>query len=105
MDAKFTTQLIERTVTWADDESEEYTDEDDAGLIEPADLSDVLNALDSQCWDHIEEYGDGTVICYPADSHHNPRTGSHESTQLIIKARRPEWADRALRLYRARGGR
>jgi hypothetical protein len=97
---KFTVQEIERTITWPDDDSEEYVDEYDEGTIEPTDLRGALDALNSQCWDNLDAHGDGTIIGYPADSHMNMRTGADESTQLIIKARRPEWADRLMACYR-----
>ena len=62
----------------------------------------ALDALESDCWDNIDERGDGTLICYPADSRMDPRTGAYEQTQVIVKARRPEWTTRLVDCYRAR---
>lgn len=101
---KFTVQEIERTIEFADDDSGDHEEMLDAGEHEPASLADVLDAFDSQCWDHADDRGDGTLILYPADSTTNLRTGADESTQLIVKARRPEWMARAIALYEARGG-
>lgn len=103
--SKFTIQLVERTITWADDDSEDYTDEHEAGTVEPAELREALDALEHGCWDSIDEYGDGTIIAYPADMHQDMHTGAYESTQLIVKAARPEWADRLMALYTARAAR
>lgn len=48
------------------------------------DVREAIDALESQCWDSVDDRGDGTVICYPADSHQDLRTGEWESTQVIL---------------------
>ncbi len=95
---KFTVQEIDRTILFSDDDSGDYSDEYDEGSVMPTDLAGALLALDSDCWDSLDYHGDA-IICYPADSHQNYRTGEWESTQIIIKADRPEWLDRLMAIY------
>jgi hypothetical protein len=97
--APFTVQLVERTITFIGEDQHE--DEYDEGTVEPADLRAALDALNREYWDDIDLRGDGTIIAYPADMHQDIRTGVYESTQVIIKARRPEWADRLIALHEA----
>ena len=52
---------------------------------ESVDVRGAIDALESQCWDSVDDRGDGTVICYPADSTQDYRTGDWESTQVILK--------------------
>lgn len=99
----FTVQEIERTITHHDDET--HDDEYDEGTIEPASFREALDALEGGCWDNLDVHGDGTLIAYPADMTMDPATGSYESTQLIVKARRADWLDRLLDVYEARKGR
>jgi len=100
--APFTVQEIERTIAWATDGSEDYTDTCDEGPVVPSDLRAAFEAMQSQYWDSVDQRDDGTIILYPADSRQDMFTGAYESTQVIIKARRPEWADRLVALYEAR---
>lgn len=51
----------------------------------PASLRDALDALESQCWDDIDDRGDGTLILYPADGSLNYRTGEEIRETVIIK--------------------
>lgn len=57
----------------------------DVGLPESVDVRGALDALESQCWDLVDDRGDGTVILYPADSTQDMRSGDWESTQVIIE--------------------
>jgi len=99
--APFTLYRVENTIT------EESASRGDYATSEPtpetpADLREALDALRSDSWDNIDLTGDGTIIAYPADYTQNTRTGDYEAAELIIHARRPEWADRLLNLYEAR---
>jgi len=69
------------------------------------DLSTALDALDKECWDHIDERftGEGPtvylrfdgekitmhpqVICYPADTSTNYRTGQVTERHVVIEAK------------------
>ena len=99
----FTVQEVERSITHHGDDT--HTDEHDAGAVEPCSFREALDALEGGCWDNMDERGDGTIIAYPADMVMDIATGVYESTQLIIKARRPEWADRLIAYYEARNRR
>lgn len=92
----FTVQEIERTVTWYGED--DYTDEDDPGKVEPANLREALDALRSQCWDDMDNHGDGTLVLFPADQRMNAQTGAYESTHLIVKGE-PHNIERLLRFY------
>jgi hypothetical protein len=99
--APFTLYRVENVITTesakrGDYESSEPTETEDA------DLREALDALDSDCWDNVDLNGVGTIICYPADYSQNYRTGAWEADQLIIHARRPEWAERLLDVWEAR---
>jgi len=96
----FTLYRVENVIT---DESASRGDyaSSAATPTESADLREALAALESDCWDNIDERDDGTIICYPADYAQNTRTGDWEADELIITARRPEWATRLLDYYRA----
>lgn len=99
---RFTVQEIERIITFHGEDGE-YDNIYNEGRIAPSDLEDAINALESNCWDNIDERED-TVICYPADSHQNYRTGDYESTQIIIKGA-PKDVGRLMNYYHAKEGR
>jgi hypothetical protein len=101
MAPKFTLYTVENVIT---EESAAHGDyaSSDATEEHGASLREVIEALESDCWDNIDERSDGTIICYPADYVQNYRTGEWSAEELIIHARRPEWADRAMALYDAR---
>jgi hypothetical protein len=95
---KFVVQEVERTIEFLDDD--EHIDESEPGEIIPADFRLCLDWLNSANWDSIDERGDGTIICYPVDSHQDMYSGVYTQIQIIIRSRKPEWADRLMRYYR-----
>jgi hypothetical protein len=99
-DAPFTLYRVTNVIS---EESSKRGDYESSEATEPtgADFRETLDALNSDCWDNIDQRGDGTIICYPADYSQDIQTGDYEADTLIIKARRSEWADRLLSFYRA----
>ena len=100
---RFTIQRVTSTIAPApDDGTDGPTDaEYDEGPVEPGDLRAVIDALESDCWDSLQESGDGTVIGYPADYAQDMRTGEYSADHVIVKGSARN-VDRALALYRAR---
>jgi len=99
--APFTLYRVENVITEESARIGDYASSE-ATPVEPADLREALDALMSDCWDSIDERGDGSIIAYPADYVQNLRTGEWEAAELIIHSRRPEWSERLMALYRAR---
>jgi hypothetical protein len=102
---KFTMATIERVIIWADDGSEDYSDESDwSSEFTGVSFRQALDALCGGCWDSVDWRTD-EVLAYPADSHHDYRTGEYTgeytSESLVIKSPRPEWIDRLARAYDA----
>jgi hypothetical protein len=62
------------------------------------DLRFALGAMRSDCWDNVDEQVN-SVICYPADSYHNFRTGEITQTHVVIEADKPENIRRLVNLY------
>jgi hypothetical protein len=62
------------------------------------DLSQALDAMHSDNWDNVDEQHN-SVICYPADSDHNFRTGEITQTHVVVEADRPENMRRLVNLY------
>ncbi len=100
MKSKFTVQEIEESIgpDW-DTETYPEPEKTDVGEAKETDLRGAIDALHSQCWDHIEQRSDGTLICYPADGDTNYSTGYETRTTVIIKSRRPEWANWLMENY------
>ncbi len=97
--APFTYYIVEEEIRWTGED--EYPDiESEVSETVEADFNDALQQLRSQCWDNIDERGDGTVICYPADGSIDYRTGFETRTQLIIQGRQPHWTERLVTYYR-----
>ena len=99
--APFTLYRVENTITEESAAEGDYASSE-ASPEAPADLRSALDELLGDCWDSIDARGDGTIIAYPADYEMDIRTGEYSAEELIIHARRPEWADRLLNLYEAR---
>ena len=98
--APFTLYRVENTITEESASQGDYASSDPTPE-EPATLREAVDALNSDCWDHIDERGDGTIIAYPADYSQDMYSGEWEASDLIIKARRPEWAERLMACYHA----
>lgn len=65
------------------------------------DLRGAIDALDSDCWDNVDERGD-EVLLYPADHHQDMRTGEVTGTTVAISGRH---VDRLMRYWmKARHG-
>lgn len=62
------------------------------------DLRDALHALDSQCWDDVDQQSE-TVICYPADWHTDPRTGVVTHTDVAIEADNERNLERLMNIW------
>jgi hypothetical protein len=104
MTTKFSFYRVENVITEESAADGDYASSEPTE-VEETDFRGALDALESDCWDSIDERGDGTVICYPADYAQDFRTGDWEASELILKARRPEWADRLMAVYCARNPR
>jgi hypothetical protein len=99
IEAPFSLYRVENVIT-EESASRGEPSSSEATPIEPATFREALDALDSDCWDNIDERGDGTIIAYPADYVQDIRTGDYSASELIIRARRPEWAARLVDCYR-----
>lgn len=100
MDSKFSYQWIEESIRFLPN-SEDYIDSYDSGPVVDTDsLRSILSELERECWDNIDERGDGTVICYPSDSSQDMVTGINTRNQLIIKAKHPHQLDKLMEIYR-----
>jgi hypothetical protein len=78
---RYTITRVDRTIHFYAEDS--HTDEDDSSAPVGGDVRNAVDALNSNTWDNIDERYD-CVICYPADSSMNIRTGDYESFQIII---------------------
>jgi hypothetical protein len=99
MRERFTLTTVEETIygsTLAGDDDVCDYDQTDVSDAAPADLTDVLRALDSQCWDHVD-WADDRIVAYPADGHDDYRTGDHSRTTLIVGGK-PHQLERVLSL-------
>jgi len=99
-EAPFTLYRVENVITDESASRGDYASSDPTPK-EPATLREAIEALQSDCWDNIDMTRDGTIIAYPADYSQNIHTGEWEAAELIIHARRPEWAERLLDAYNA----
>lgn len=90
---KFTLYWVENVIT---DESASHGDyaSSEPTETQPVTFREALAALNSDCWDNVDTGRDGTIIAYPADYVQDFRTGDYSASELIIHARRPEWAYR-----------
>ena len=88
MKNRYTIQEIEETTSWTFDKDGDGIPDTtyDEGAVSPGDVEDAVKALKSDYWDSLD-IRDDTVICYPADSTQNYRTGAYERTQVIIKGK------------------
>lgn len=98
--APFTLYRVENVITEESAACGDYASSDPTPT-EDADFRSALAALESDCWDNVDVRGDGTIIAYPADYAQNIRTGDYEAAELIIHARRPEWAYRLIDYWSA----
>jgi hypothetical protein len=83
---RYVIQEIEETTTWTYDKDGDGIPDTtyDEGLPMPRDIQDAINALESNHWDSLDIRAD-EVLCYPADSHIDYRTGNSSRTTVIIK--------------------
>jgi hypothetical protein len=86
--------ISDESATRGDYASSERTNTSGAGLKK------ALELLNSDCWDNVDFNGD-TIICYPADYRQDATTGDYSGSQLILTARRPEWAERLMDIWEA----
>jgi hypothetical protein len=97
MGSKFEYKWFETCVEWVGDneDPDEWDNFDDQEWVPEDSIRAVLNELGKEPWDSIDVRTD-EVICYPADSHQDFRTGVHTSNQLIIRVKYPRWVDRLM---------
>lgn len=79
-------QWSERRIKFAEDGSGDYEESDDYDpeAYHSTDLQGVLNEIQNGCWDHVD-LRDDCIICYPADSRMDYKTGEYIDDTLFIR--------------------
>ena len=83
---RYTIQSIEEKINEHPPPSEDYDIAYDVHIPTCGDVEDAYAALKSNYWDSLDIRAD-EVICYPADSNIDYRTGERSRTQIIIKGK------------------